>query len=152
MFSREKSKRIREEFWTTFGKKFPRKWIVYNTKIKDLQLKFSFTNDFARVSLDLTSNDEILRAYYYEKLLSLKNILLMEFLPDAVFDEHYVLPEGKTISTVFVELKRVNIHNKKDWPVVMEFFEDRMNLLEIFLLILLQTDLLLYIHRVSFKG
>ncbi|UJH91457.1 DUF4268 domain-containing protein [Antarcticibacterium sp. 1MA-6-2] len=134
MFSREESKKIREEFWTSFGKEFPRKWILYNTQIKDLQLKFTFTNQAARVSLDLTSNDEILRAYYFEKLLSLKNILLTEYLPDAEFLEINTLPEGKVISTIFVELKKVNIHNKKDWPPVMEFLEDRMNLLEKFFL------------------
>lgn len=134
MFSREESKKIREKFWTSFGKEIPRKWILYNTRIKDLQLKFSFTNEFARVSIDFTSNDEILRAYYFDKLLSLKNILLTEYLPDAIYEDQYLLPEGKTISTVFVELKRVNIHNKKDWPLVMDFFEDRMNSLELFFL------------------
>lgn len=134
MFSREESKKIREEFWTSFGKEIPRKWILYNTRIKDLQLKFSFTNEFARVSIDFTSNDEIMRAYYFDKLLSLKNILLTEYLPDAIYEEQYLLPEGKIISTVFVELKKVNIHNKKDWPLVMDFFEDRMISLELFFL------------------
>lgn len=134
MFSREESKQIREEFWTTFGKEIPRKWILYNTRIKDLQLKFSFNTQTARVSIDLTSNDEIMRAYYFEKLVSLKNILLTEFLPDAEYGEDFLLPEGKMISTVFVELKRVNIHNRKDWPLVMDFLSDRMNLLELFFL------------------
>lgn len=134
MFSREESKKIRQEFWTGFGKAVSRKWILYDTKIKDFQLKFSFDNETARVSIELTSNDEIMRAYYFEKLLSLKTILTSEFLPDANFEENYVLPEGKTISTVYVELKKVNIHNKKDWPLVMDFFEDRMNLLELFFL------------------
>lgn len=134
MFSKEESKKIRVEFWTSFGKEYSRKWILYNTKIKDFSLKFSFDNEAARVAIELTSNDEIMRAYYYDKLLSLKNILLTEYLPDAQFEEVYVLPEEKIISTVYVELKRVNIHNRKDWPVVMEFFEDRMNLLELFFL------------------
>lgn len=134
MFSKEESKKIRQEFWTAFGKKYSRKWLLYNTQIKDLQLKFTFDNQAARVSLGLTSNDEILRLYYFEKLISLKSILLTEYLPDAVYEEYYVLPEGKIISTIFVELKKVNIHNRKDWPLVMEFLEDRMDLLEQFFL------------------
>lgn len=134
MFSKEESKKIREEFWTSFGKEFPRKWLLYNTKIKDVQLKFTFTNNFAQVSLDLTSNDEIMRAYYFEKLESLKTILTTDYLPDIVFEENYPLPEGKNVSRIYTEIKGVNIHNKKNWPMVMEFFEDRMNLLELFFL------------------
>jgi hypothetical protein len=134
MFSKEESKKIRQEFWTGFGKEYPRKWILYNTRIKDVQLKFSFDNEKASVSLDLTSNDEIMRAYYFEKLESLKAILLSEYLPDAVYEDTFVLPEGKIISRVFTEIKHVNIHNKKDWPLVMDFLENRMDALEKFFL------------------
>lgn len=134
MFSKKDSKLIRQEFWTSFGKQFPRKWLLYDTKIKGLQLKFTFTNELAMVSLDLTSSDDILRAYYFEKLRSLEQILKSEYLPDIIFESSYPLPEGKIISRVYTELKEVNIHRKKDWPPVMIFFEDRMSLLEGFFL------------------
>lgn len=125
---------MREEFWTNFGKLYPRKWVLYDTKIKDIQLKFTFTNEVAQVSLDITSPDEIIREYYFEKLQSLQNILLTEYLPDAIYESHYELPEDKTISRVFVEIKRVNIYRKTDWPLVQEFLYDRMDLLERFFL------------------
>ena len=134
MFSREESKKVREEFWTSFGREYPRKWILYNTRIKEVQLKFTFTNDVAQVSLDVTSGDEIMRAYYWEKIESLKNILLSEYLPDAIFEEVYLLPEGKLVSRVYTELKNVNIHRQKDWPLVMQYLEDRMSSLELFFL------------------
>lgn len=134
MFSKEASKKIRQEFWTSFGKEYPRKWMLYNTRIKDVQLKFTFTNEVAQVSLDITSGDEIIRAYYYDKLLSLRNILTTEYLPDIIYEEEFYLPEEKIVSRVYVELGKVNIHNKKDWPLVMEFLEDRMSSLEIFFL------------------
>lgn len=134
MFSKEESKRIREEFWINFGREYPRKWLLYNTRIKDIQLKFTFDTQVARVSLDLTSNDEIMRAYYFEKLESLKTILTTEYLPDIIYDENFLLPEGKIISRIYTEITRVNINNRKDWPLVQEFFEDRMNMLEIFFL------------------
>lgn len=134
MFSKEESKKIREEFWTVFGKKYPRKWILYNTRIKDVQLKFSFNNEKAEVSLDFTSNDEIIRTYYFEKMESLKTVLLKEYFADAIYEEFYMLPEGKLISRVYTQLKQVNIHNRKDWPLVMEFLEGRMVTLERFFL------------------
>lgn len=132
MFTREESKKIRQEFWTSFGKEYPRKWLLYNTKMKEVQLKFTFNRKFAQVSLDIDDPDELIREYYFEKLESLKAILKSEYLPDIIFEKDYELPEGKTISRVYVELENVSIHNKKDWPLVKEFLARNMNLLEEF--------------------
>lgn len=132
MFSREESKQIRQEFWTSFGKEYPRKWILYNTKIKEINLKFSFNRKFAQVSIDVIDEDELIRAYYFEKLLSLKKILLSTYLPEAIFEEHYELPEGKIISRAFVQLDGVSIHNRKDWPEVKKFLAKNMSQLEEF--------------------
>ncbi|NJW54109.1 DUF4268 domain-containing protein [Salinimicrobium sp. CDJ15-91] len=134
MYSREESKKIRQEFWINFGKNYPRKWILYHTKIKDFALKFTFTRKTAEVSIDLESTDEIMRLYYFEKLESLKSILKEEFLPGAVFAEEYQLESGKIISRVYVSKSDVNIHNKKDWPEVQEWLAEKMNTLEMFFL------------------
>ena len=132
MFSREEAKKIRQEFWTSFGKEFPRKWLLYNTRMKELQLKFTFERKFAMVSLDILDEDEIIRAFYFEKLQSLRNILENEYLPEVIFEEHYELPEGKIISRVYVILENVSVYNPKDWPLVKEFLAKNMNLLEEF--------------------
>ncbi|MDT0676310.1 DUF4268 domain-containing protein [Autumnicola musiva] len=132
MFSREESKKLTQEFWTGFGKKFPHKWLLYNTRIKEIHLKFTFTRKIAQVSMDVSSQDEVIQAYYYEKMLSLKKILLAEYLPDAIFDENYELPEGKTISRIYVQLKDVSIHNRNDWENVQQFFVEKMLKLEEF--------------------
>ena len=132
MFSKEESKQLRQEFWTSFGKEFPRKWILYNTKIKEIQLKFTFTRKYAQVSLDVTDPDDLIRAYYFEKLQSLQKILNSEYLPEIIYDENYELPEGKIISRIYVQIENVSIHNKKDWPLVKEFLARNMMLLEEF--------------------
>ncbi|WP_423818834.1 DUF4268 domain-containing protein [Salinimicrobium sp. TIG7-5_MAKvit] len=134
MYSRAESKKIRQEFWTSFGKNHPRKWLLYNTRIKDLSLKFTFTRDTAEVSIDLDANDEIMRLYYFEKLESLKGILKDEFLPEAVFDKSYQLDDGKIISRIYVTLPGVDIHNKKDWPKVQLWLYKNMDSLERFFL------------------
>lgn len=132
MFSKEDAKKVREEFWINFGKKYKRKWILYDTKIKEIQLKFSFTTEEAQVSLDITAVDEVIRAYYYEKMCSLKNILLTEYLPEAIYEEHYQLPEGKEISRIYTKLDGVNVYRKSDWPQVQDFLNVQMQLLESF--------------------
>ena len=126
MFSKAESKKLRQQFWTSFGIVFRRKWVLYDTDIKELQLKFTFNRKFAQVSIDVIDEDPLIRAYYFEKLLSLKNILVSEYLPEAVFEEEYELPEGKIVSRVYVQLDGVNIHNRQHWPEVMKFLNDNM--------------------------
>lgn len=132
MFSREESKKLRQEFWTSFGKEFPHKWLLYNTKMREIQLKFSFTRKFAMVSLDIDDDDEMIRAYYFEKMQSLEKILKSEYLPEVVLDEFHELPKGKIISRVYTKIDGVSIHNKKDWPEVKKFLATNMLQLEEF--------------------
>jgi len=132
MFSREESKLLREQFWTCFGKSFPKKWILYDTKIKGLSFKFHFDTKSGLVALDLEDDLEN-RITYWEKLLSLKSILMQEFLPDAIFEETYYLENGKEISRIYVPLEqKVSIHNKSTWQTVMEFFNFKMTMFEVF--------------------
>ncbi|WP_010182220.1 DUF4268 domain-containing protein [Aquimarina agarilytica] len=132
MFSKEESKRIRQEFWTSFGQEYPRKWLLYNTKIKELSLKFTFTTKFAQVSIDIDSDDEIIKAYYYEKIWSLENILKTTFIPGIILDPQYEINYGKHISRAYIQLDNVSIHNKKTWNATYEFLYENMAQLELF--------------------
>ena len=126
MFSKEDSKRIREEFWISFGKSFPTKWLLYNTKIKDFSFKFHFDTKQAWVSLDIEGDLEQ-RIDYWEKLLSLKSVILEDYLPEAQFEEYCLLENGKEISRMLVKLDRkVSIHNKNTWQEVMLFLNNTM--------------------------
>lgn len=132
MFSKENSRLIRQEFWTSFGKSFPRKWILYNTKIKGLSFKFYFDTKKAFIALDLEDNLEN-RINCWEKLIALKNILLDNYLPDAIYKEEYYLENGKEISRIYVPLnQKVSIHNKNTWRDTMAFFSEKMTLFEAF--------------------
>ncbi|WP_147678835.1 DUF4268 domain-containing protein [Algibacter pacificus] len=132
MFSKEESRKMREEFWTSFGKSFPRKWLLYNTKLKGLSFKFHFDNKSALIALDLEDDLEH-RINHWEKLVALKSILLDEYLPDAIYNEAYFLDNEKEISRIYVPLEqKVSIHNKNTWRDVMEFFNVNMNLFEAF--------------------
>ena len=132
MFSKEESRQLRQEFWTSFGKSFPRKWILYDTKLKGFAFKFHFDTKNALVSLDLEDNLEH-RIEYWEKLMSLKSILIEDFLPNTIFEEVHILENEKEISRIYVILEqKVSIHNKNTWRDVMEFFNKNMSLFEAF--------------------
>lgn len=132
MFSKEESRLLREEFWTSFGKSFPRKWILYNTKIKGLSFKFHFDTKKALITLDLEDDLEN-RINCWEKLVALKSILQTDYLPNAIYEEEYYLDNGKEISRIYLPLEqKVSIHNKNTWRSVMEFFNTNMLLFETF--------------------
>lgn len=132
MYSREEAKKIRQEFWTTFGQEYPHKWLLYNTGMKEIQMKFTFDRKFAMVSLDISDEDDLVREYYFEKLESLKSILESDYLPGIIFDGNYELPEGKIVSRIYVKFEGVSVYNKQDWPTVKHFLSGKMLLLEEF--------------------
>ncbi|MGC6430914.1 MAG: DUF4268 domain-containing protein [Jejuia sp.] len=134
MFSKEESRILRQEFWTSFGKSFPRKWILYNTKLKGLSFKFHFDTKKALVALDLEDDLEH-RIKYWEKLEALKSILTDEYLLEAIYEEEYFLENNKEISRIYVPLEqKVSIHNKNSWRDVMVFFNETMSKFEAFFL------------------
>lgn len=130
MFSKEEATQLREEFWISFGKSFPRKWVLYNTKIKDLSFKFYFDTKKAMVLLDIESHQEK-RQLYYQKMVSLKS-LLQEKIPNVLFEEKFYLDNGKEISRIYVEKQNVCIHNKNTWQEAMYFLNETMLLFENF--------------------
>lgn len=129
MFNKQEAQQLRQEFWIAFGKSFPRKWILYDTKIKDFSFKFYADNKKAEVSLDIEMKDELFRKAYYEKMWSLEAILEEE-VEGIVKDEFYTLENEKVISRFWVTLEHVSIFNKNTWQEIFEFFVWKMEAFE----------------------
>ena len=133
MFSKKESAALRKEFWTSFGKSFPRKWLLYNTKIKGFSFKFAADRKEAMVCLDLEHPNETANELLYEQLLSLKTILEEQHLPDVIFDDTYKLDNGKIIHRIYVPYQqKFSIHNKNTWRDCYEFFVETMQEFELF--------------------
>lgn len=129
MFSKEEAQKLRKEFWIAFGKSFPRKWILYNTQIKDFSFKFYADAKKAEVSLDIEMNDEDLRHLYFDKMWSLGSILEDE-LGEINKDEFYTLENGKVISRFWITKENVSIYNKNTWQELFGFFVEKMDAFE----------------------
>jgi len=134
MYSREESQRIKREFWVAFAEKYPRKWVLYDTKIKDFSFKFFVDNKKAQVLIDIEQRSDEKRIAYFEKLEALKNILEEEFIKDLVFEKNYTLESGKTISRIWVEKTGVGFSNINNWDAIFDFFNEKMHALEMFYL------------------
>ena len=134
MYSKEETQKLKKEFWVTFAEKYPRKWTLYDTKIKDFSFKFFVDNKKAQVLIDIEHRNEDKRVAYYEKLQALKNILEEEFIQDLVFEKNYILENGKAISRIWVEKTGVGFSNRKNWDDIFDFYNEKMSALELFYL------------------
>ncbi|MGZ5284288.1 MAG: DUF4268 domain-containing protein [Kaistella sp.] len=126
MFSKHEAQQLKKDFWIAFGKSFPRKWLLYDTKIKDFSLKFNADNKKAEVSIDIEMRDELFRNAYYEKIWSLEE-MLKEEVGEIQKDEYYTLENGKIISRIWVTKENVSVFNKSTWQEIFEFFVEKMD-------------------------
>jgi hypothetical protein len=132
MYSKEETQRLKREFWVAFADKYPRKWVLYDTKIKDFSFKFYVDNKKAQVIIDIEPRNDEKRTAYFEKLEALKSILEEEFIADLVFEKEFNLENGKTISRIWVEILNVSVSNRKYWDEIFDFYNTKMNALELF--------------------
>lgn len=134
MYSREENQKLKREFWIAFAEKYPRKWVLYDTKIKDFSFKFYVDNKKVQVLIDIEHKSEDKRVLYFQKLESLKSIIHEEFVKDLVFEKEYHLETQKIVSRVWVEMSGVKVSNRSDWDRIFDFFYKNMDGLERFYL------------------
>lgn len=135
MYSKEESKKLRVEFWNTFGslsKKKRRKqaWVLYNTKVKNLNLKFIAEQKYCSVVMDIEYKNENKRHQFYNNMLSLQTVFNSEFNDNLIWEKDFFIDGEKEVSRIHTDLKDVNIYRKEDWPNIFEFLFNNMTILE----------------------
>lgn len=131
MFSKEEAARLRKEFWVSFGKSFPRKWLLYNTKVKGFSFKFVADRKKALACLDIDSADAIKNELLWDQMVALKSVIEDEYLPEVIFDDSFELENGKRIYRIYVPLEeKFSIYNKNTWSTAYEFFYEKMTQFE----------------------
>ena len=132
MFSKDEAARLRKEFWTSFGKSFPRKWLLYNTKIKGFSFKFVADRKKAFVCLDIEHPEEIANELLYDQMISLKSLLETE-IPEVIFNAEYELESGKKIHRIYVPFEgKFSVYNKNNWRECYKFYVETMPKFELF--------------------
>ncbi len=139
MLTKEEIKTLRLQFWSEFEDysarkkkrlRKPAKWIMNNTGIKQLKLKFDFTETRATVGIDVETRNLDKRIDVFGKLERLKTILEKALGKPLIWELDFTLPTGKSISRAYLETSNVSIYQKEDWPTVMEFFYKNMVIFE----------------------
>ncbi|MDR2835232.1 MAG: DUF4268 domain-containing protein [Bacteroidales bacterium] len=135
MYSKEKAIEIRKEFWTEFnnyclkfyGKKHS--WILYNTGIKDINLKFDCNRENAKVIFAFEfSTEKAVEIFSYFKTLQESYAMYID--NNWIWKEKFILDSGKEICALYKQYDNVNIYNTDDWKKTFKFFAFEMKKLE----------------------
>ena len=140
MFTRTEASRLKQEFWTTFGKYMRPvpsaegieiNWVNYHTKIKDVYFRMDAGARSAAIYISLEHADPGVQELYFEQFLQFKKILhaTMEELWDW---QLHVPMDGKVVSRIRKELPGVSVMNKDHWPELISFFKPRIIALDSF--------------------
>ncbi len=132
MYSKAEMSKLKREFWIAFAEKYPRKWLLYDTKIKDFSFKFYVDNKKAAVLIDIEPKILDKRYGLFEKLEGLKAILEADYVSGLVFERDMTLETGKIISRIWIEKSGVSVSNPATWDEIFNFFNEKMIAFETF--------------------
>ncbi len=136
MYSKEEAAKIRKEFWIAFdvySRKYlgaHRKWLLYDTGIKDFLLKFEINRSYARVLLSIENKSEDKRFDVFVKLKEYELLYTDILGEDWIWNEQLILENEKEVCAVYKQLENVNIYKKENWTEIFDFFAIEMMKLE----------------------
>ncbi|MBQ0156535.1 MAG: DUF4268 domain-containing protein [Bacteroidales bacterium] len=138
MYSREEVKELKRDFWNGFDEfcaKLPRfkykhkKWILYNTKIKGVEMKFGAGRDGAYVILELNHRNPNKRAEKWELLKQYK-VVIEEHFDEPVWQDNFIKECGTPVSRIYKHKPDLDIHRRDDWREFYVFLSKEMSKLE----------------------
>ena len=139
MYSKDESKRLIKEFWIVFARRCEivpelrfkkKKWVLYDTGLSDIDLKFDVTRTEALVMIEINSKEEVRRLELFESLLKYKKFLEEGFACPLTWDFCYVRESGQEVCRIYTSLPNVDFHRQTQWPEIYNFLIDNMLILE----------------------
>ena len=141
MFKREEAARIRQEFWTTFGRYMTPvpsaegikiNWINYRTTVKDIHFRMDVNQKSAMIYIAIEHNDATLRGLYFQQFQELKTLLQAELEEEWDWESQAPTKDDKVINRICKGIYDVSVFNKDQWPELISFFKPRMIALDRF--------------------
>lgn len=139
MYSKDELKNLKLEFWESFaafcevqpylrGRK--KIWILYDTKVKGVELKFDATREGAFVILEVNHRGEEARLEMFERLTWYKDTLETDFPEGLTWDICFVRDTGKQVARIYTSKSGIDFHRRQDWGEFFSFMASQMYLLE----------------------
>lgn len=139
MYSKEEAKLLRKEFWVVFAQRCEivpelrykkKKWILYDTGLSGIDLKFDVTRTEALVMVEINSRHESRRLEIFEVLQKYRILLEEGFAEPLDWDFCYTRESGQEVCRIYKSLSHVDFHRQNQWPEIFNFFIDNMLILE----------------------
>ncbi|MEO7990783.1 MAG: DUF4268 domain-containing protein [Chryseolinea sp.] len=141
MFNREQASRIKEEFWTAFGRYMNPvpaaegvkiNWVNYHTGLKDVYFRMDVTNKSGTISISMEHRDRMVQQGYFEQFLALRTLLHTTLEEEWQWQLHIIVQDNKVISRIYKTIDDVSVFNKDHWPELISFFKPRIIALDEF--------------------
>jgi hypothetical protein len=139
VYSKEEKKNLTAQFWDNFtlycatiaaSPEKSKRWLLRNTKVKDVHLKFEPDRESTKVILEIVHRDEDKRLEQYEKIEQYKCILEEGFPNGLVWDFAYIRDTGQHVCRIYTEKKGLDWYRQTQWKEIFEFMAVNMTLLE----------------------
>lgn len=139
MYSKDELKNLKLEFWESFaafcevqpylrGRK--KTWVLYDTKVKGVELKFDATREGAFVILEVNHRSEEARLEMFERLTWYKDTLETDFPEGLTWDICFVRDTRKQVARIYTAKSGIDFHRRQDWGEFFSFMASQMYLLE----------------------
>lgn len=138
MYKRDELKTLKKEFWIEFAnycdtlstQSKHTSFILYNTKIKGVELKFDATREGAFVILEINLSDEQKRLEKFEQLQACRAFFEAEFPNHLIWEPNFVRTCGTTVSRVYTQQTNLDIHRRDQWAAFHHFLATEMTKME----------------------
>lgn len=139
MYTRDELKQLKKEFWEGFGffcshhpilGRRKSKFMLYNTKMKGVELKFDATREGAFVILELNHRSEAERLAKYEQFERSKALMEEEFPEGLIWNFAFPLETGHEVCRIYSQKFGLDIHRRSDWMEFFRFMAEEMLKLE----------------------
>jgi hypothetical protein len=140
MYSKEEFKQLKKDFWTKFGlysqlKRIrlglDKKWMLYKTGLKGLELKFILNESFIMTAIDIDTSSS-----FYEEYFKRIELLKHEIKSSQKLDlqEGFFNDNHKESYRYYFKKEGLNFKNTDHWPEIFEFYFKNMKNLELFII------------------
>jgi hypothetical protein len=139
MYTKDELKQLKKEFWEGFGlycsnipalEKRKSKFMLYNTKIRGVELKFDANRDGAFVILEINHSNATKRFELYEKFELYKSIIEEPFHEGLIWDFAYIRECGTEVCRIYTQKFGIDIHKRIQWNEFYQFMSSEMLKLE----------------------
>ena len=139
MYSKDEEKLLRKEFWIVFARRCEivpalrskkKKWVLYDTGLSGIDLKFEVTRNQALVMIEINNKEENRRLEIFETFQKYRKFLEEGFTERLIWDFCCERESGQEVCRIYTSLPDVDFHRQNQWPDIFNFLIDNMLILE----------------------